>query len=131
MVVNFTNVAEFFMILSAIIASVLMMLYRTAARKSGSIKVVGGLKKKYRVAFLPIAMMLAVTVSKEFIQAAYYPVIADVVIIVLVIVGIIGLATLKMDDSKSDAAMARTFGLFRSTFIIYTFAFAIMLLGMP
>lgn len=131
MVVNFTNAAEFFMILSAIIASVLMLRYRGVLRKNGNFKVMGGLKKKYRVAFLPIALMLGITLSTDIIKAAYYPVVADVAIIILAIVGIVGLATLKMDASKSDAAMARTFGLFRSTFIMYTFTFAIMVLSMP
>ncbi|MBJ7689181.1 hypothetical protein HAU32_09410 [Weissella confusa] len=131
MVVNFTNAAEFFMILSAIIASVLMLLYRGAFRKSGNFKVMGGLKKKYSVAFLPIALMLAIALSTDIVKATYYPVIADVVIIIFAVVGIVGLATLKMDDSKSDAAMARTFGLFRSTFIMYTFTFEIMILSMP
>ncbi|TGE73145.1 hypothetical protein [Weissella confusa] len=131
MVVNFTNVAEFFVMLSASIASVLLLRYRGALRKSGNFKVMGGLKKKYRVAMLPIALMLVVTFSTEIIKVMYYPVIADVVIIIIAIVGIIGLATLKMDASKSDAAMVRTFDLFRSTFIMMTFTFAIMLLSMP
>ena len=131
MVVNFANVAEFFVMLSASIASVLLLRYRGALRKSGNFKVVGGLKKKYRVAMLPIALMLVVTFSTEIIKVTYYPVIADVVIIILAIGGIVGLATLKMDASKSDAAMVRTFGLFRSTFIMYTFTFAIMLISMP
>lgn len=131
MVVNFANVAEFFVMLSASIASVLLLRCRGALRKSGNFKVVGGLKKKYRVAMLPIALMLVVTFSTEIIKVTYYPVIADVVIIILVIGGIVGLATLKMDASKSDAAMVRTFVLFRSTFIMYTFTFAIMLISMP
>ena len=131
MVVNFANVAEFFVMLSASIASVLLLRYRGALRKSGNFKVMGGLKKKYRVAMLPIALMLVVTFSTEVIKVMYYPVIADVVIIIIAIVGIIGLATLKMDASKSDAAMVRTFDLFRSTFIMMTFTFAIMLLSMP
>ncbi|WP_373891296.1 hypothetical protein ACAW68_06100 [Weissella confusa] len=131
MVVNFTNVAEFFVMLSAVIASVLLLRYRGALRKSGNFKVVGGLKKKYRVAMLPIALMLVVDLSAEIIKVMYYPVIADVVIIIIAIVGIVGLAALKMDASKSDAAMVRTFGLFRSTFIMYTFTFAIMIISMP
>ena len=131
MVVNFADVAEFFVMLSAVIASVLMLRYRGALRKSGNFKVVGGLKKKYRVAFLPIALMFVIALSTNIVKAAVYPVIADVMIIILGIVGIVGLATLKMDASKSDAAMARTFGLFRSTFIMYTFTFAIMILSMP
>ncbi|MDA5457570.1 hypothetical protein B817_1025 [Weissella confusa] len=75
--------------------------------------------------------MLVIALSTDIVKAAVYPVIADVMIIILGIVGIVGLATLKMDASKSDAAMARTFGLFRSTFIMYTFTFAIMILSMP
>ncbi|WP_308889099.1 hypothetical protein [Weissella confusa] len=99
-------------------------------KKSGSVKVVGGLKKKYKVAFLPMVLMFVIYFSTEIIKATYYPVIADVVIIALAFVGIIGLATLKMDASKSDATMARTFGLFRSTFIMLTFTFAVALLNM-
>ena len=99
-------------------------------KKSGSVKVVGGLKRKYKVAFLPMVLMLVIYFSTEIIKATYYPVIADVVIIVLAFVGIIGLATLKMGASKSDVAMARTFGLFRSTFIMLTFTVAVALLNM-
>mgnify|MGYP006987780914 FL=1 len=130
MVVNFANVTHFFAMLSGIIAVVLLLRYRAAMKKSGSVKVVGGLKRKYKVAFLPMVLMLVIYFSTEIIKATYYPVIADVVIIVLAFVGIIGLATLKMGASKSDVAMARTFGLFRSTFIMLTFTVAVALLNM-
>ncbi|MBJ7686960.1 hypothetical protein [Weissella confusa] len=130
MVVNFANATHFFAMLSGIIAVVLLLRYRAAMKKSGSVKVVGGLKKKYKVAFLPMVLMFVIYFSTEIIKATYYPVIADVVIIALAFVGIIGLATLKMDASKSDATMARTFGLFRSTFIMLTFTFAVALLNM-
>ncbi|MFP8049057.1 hypothetical protein ACLHLP_08625 [Weissella confusa] len=130
MVVNFANATHFFAMLSGIIAVVLLLRYRAAMKKSGSVKVVGGLKRKYKVAFLPMVLMLVIYFSTEIIKATYYPVIADVVIIVLTFVGIIGLATLKMGASKSDVAMARTFGLFRSTFIMLTFTVAVALLNM-
>lgn len=130
MVVNFANATHFFAMLSGVIAVVLLLRYRAAMKKSGSVKVVGGLKRKYKVAFLPMVLMLVIYFSTEIIKATYYPVIADVVIIVLTFVGIIGLATLKMGASKSDVAMARTFGLFRSTFIMLTFTVAVALLNM-
>lgn len=130
MVVNFANATHFFAMLSGVIAVVLLLRYRDAMKKSGSVKVVGGLKRKYKVAFLPLILMLIIYFSTEIIKATYYPVIADVVIIALAFVGIIGLATLKMDASKSDATMARTFGLFRSTFIMLTFTVAVALLNM-
>ena len=130
MVVNFANATHFFAMLSGIIAVVLLLRYRAAMKKSGSVKVVGGLKRKYKVAFLPMVLMLVIYFSTEIIKATYYPVIADVVIIVLTFVGIIGVATLKMGASKSDVAMARTFGLFRSTFIMLTFTVAVALLNM-
>ena len=130
MIVNFANATHFFAMLSGIIAVVLLLRYRAAMKKSGSVKVVGGLKRKYKVAFLPMVLMLVIYFSTEIIKAPYYPVIADVVIIVLAFVGIIDLATLKMDAAKSDAAMARTFGLFRSTFIMLTFTVAVALLNM-
>ena len=130
MVVNFANATHFFAMLSGIIDVVLLLRYRAAMKKSGSVNVVGGLKRKYKVAFLPMVLMLGIYFSTEIIKATYYPVIADVVIIVLTFVGIIGLATLKMGASKSDVAMARTFGLFRSTFIMLTFTVAVALLNM-
>ena len=130
MVVNFANATHFFAMLSGVIAVVLLLRYRAAMKKSGSVKVVGGLKRKYKVAFLPMVLMFVIYFSTEIIKATYYPVIAGVVIIVLAFVGIIGLATLKMGASKSDVAMARTFGLFRSTFIMLTFTVAVALLNM-
>lgn len=130
MVVNFANATHFFAMLSGVIAVVLLLRYRAAMKKSGSVKDVGGLKRKYKVSFLPMVLMFVIYFSTEIIKATYYPVIADVVIIVLAFVGIVGLATLKMDASKSDAAMARTFGLFRSTFIMLTFTVAVALLNM-
>ena len=53
-------------------------------KKSGSVKDVGGLKRKYKVAFLPMVLMFVIYFSTEIIKATYYPVIADVVIIVRV-----------------------------------------------
>lgn len=130
MVVNFANATHFFAMLSGVIAVVLLLRYRDAMKKSGSVKVVGGLKRKYKIAFLPMVLMFVIYFSTEIIKTTYYPAIADVVIIVLAFVGIIGLATLKMAASKSDATMARTFGLFRSTFIMLTFTVAVALLNM-